>query len=105
MPNGGRLTVCVAEEEGEWRVSFADMGRGIPAAQLEKIFEPFQSGTKSGTGLGLAIVYQILQAHDVKIQVRSELEKGTEFVISFPPSQREAKPEPLASATAGGARG
>jgi two-component system sensor histidine kinase PilS (NtrC family) len=105
MPGGGRLTVSVSKEGSDWQVRFADTGRGIPAAQLEKIFEPFQSGTKTGTGLGLAIVYQILQAHDAKIQVRSELEKGTEFLISFRQSQREQKAESLASAATGGARG
>jgi two-component system, NtrC family, sensor histidine kinase PilS len=106
MPNGGRLVVSVKEAGNDWVVSFADTGHGIPASQLEKIFEPFQSGSKSGTGLGLAIVYQILQAHEAKIQVRSESEKGTEFVITFHKSKQEPRPEPVASAAgAGGQRG
>jgi two-component system sensor histidine kinase PilS (NtrC family) len=105
MPNGGRLSVSVREQGQDWQVSFADTGHGIPASQLEKIFEPFQSGYKSGTGLGLAIVYQILQAHGAKIQVVSELEKGTEFLITFHKSTQKLKRESVTSATVGGARG
>jgi two-component system, NtrC family, sensor histidine kinase PilS len=105
MPEGGRLLVSVKESHADWLVTFADTGHGIPAAQLEKIFEPFQSGSKSGTGLGLAIVYQILQAHDAKIQVRSEPAKGTEFAITFHKSKQEFRSETLTSAAAGGKRG
>jgi signal transduction histidine kinase len=49
--------------------------------QREKIFEPFQSGFEGGTGLGLAIVYQIVQAHDGNVWARSQLGKGTTFVL------------------------
>ena len=50
---------------------------------MESMFEPFQSNFEGGTGLGLALVYQILQAHQAKILVRSELGAGAEFVLSF----------------------
>ncbi len=66
-----------------WVVSFADSGPGISPKQMESMFEPFQSNFEGGTGLGLALVYQILQAHQAKILVRSELGTGSEFVLTF----------------------
>src|SRR6267378_1517282 len=78
---GGKLTVTLAEEDHDWVINFADTGSGIEQPQLEKIFEPFQSGFGVGTGLGLAIVYQILQAHGSKIAVHSKPGHGAEFAI------------------------
>jgi len=48
---------------------------------VEKVFEPFQSQFEGGTGLGLAIVYQIVQAHEGKVFVRSKAEQGCTFVL------------------------
>jgi signal transduction histidine kinase len=62
-------------------MNFADTGPGIQPQQTEKIFEPFQSNFEGGTGLGLAIVYQIVQAHEGKVWARSEVGKGTNFVL------------------------
>lgn len=78
---GGTLTVTVFERGAEWELNFADTGPGIPPPQTEKIFEPFQSNFEGGTGLGLAIVYQIVQAHDGKVWARSEVGRGTSFVL------------------------
>ncbi len=78
---GGSLTVALAERGSEWEMSFADTGPGFNSSQTEKIFEPFQSNFEGGTGLGLAIVYQIVQAHDGKVWARSEVGKGTSFVL------------------------
>jgi two-component system sensor histidine kinase PilS (NtrC family) len=78
---GGTLTVSLTARGPEWEMSFADTGPGINPQQTEKIFEPFQSNFEGGTGLGLAIVYQIVQAHEGKVWARSELGKGTSFVV------------------------
>jgi len=78
---GGSLTVALAERGPDWEMSFADTGPGINPQQTEKIFEPFQSNFEGGTGLGLAIVYQIVQAHEGKVWARSEVGKGTSFVV------------------------
>jgi len=78
---GGTLTVALAERGSDWEMSFADTGPGINPQQTEKIFEPFQSNFEGGTGLGLAIVYQIVQAHEGKVWARSEVGKGTSFVV------------------------
>ena len=71
----------LAERGPDWEMSFADTGPGISPQQTEKIFEPFQSNFEGGTGLGLAIVYQIVQAHEGKVWARSEVGKGTSFVV------------------------
>src|SRR5262249_32143940 len=81
MRDGGRLRVSVESVAEDWQISFADPGRGMSPQVVEKIFEPFQSQFEGGTGLGLAIVYQIVQAHDGKVWVRSKLGEGTEFVL------------------------
>lgn len=112
MPNGGRLLVSLDADPDDtscWRISFADNGSGIDQQFLEKIFEPFQSNFGGGTGLGLAIVYQIVQAHDGKISVRSNVGSGTEFILRIKRSApgAEGGPEPLFAGTraiAGGPR-
>ena len=85
MPNGGELTVQV-EESGEKtvRVTLSDTGVGFTEQQLEKVFEPFQSGFTGGTGLGLAIVYQIVQGLQGTIKVHSKAGKGARFVLELP---------------------
>ena len=74
-------------------MSFADTGPGINPQQTEKIFEPFQSNFEGGTGLGLAIVYQIVQAHEGKVWARSEVGKGTSFVLRLRRMDQTRRPE------------
>ena len=81
MPKGGTLTVGIEELGDEWQFSFADTGSGMSPQMVEKIFEPFQSQFEGGTGLGLAIVYQIVQAHEGKVWVRSKQGQGCTFVL------------------------
>jgi two-component system, NtrC family, sensor histidine kinase PilS len=102
MPEGGTLTVSLSESDDQgWIIRFSDTGRGISSSHIEKIFEPFQSEFSGGTGLGLAIVYQIVQAHDGKITVRSAPGEGAEFVIRLKRSaEPEEEPELAAAAAA-----
>ncbi|MDJ0697274.1 ATP-binding protein [Mastigocoleus sp. MO_188.B34] len=68
------------------KLSIRDNGSGIPVEIQHKLFDPFFT-TKpvgKGTGLGLSICYGIIEKHNGKIEVFSELEQGTEFVISIP---------------------
>lgn len=66
------------------RLRIVDSGKGMDQATLDRIFEPFFSTKKRGTGLGLAIVKQIVEQHGGTIDVESEPEKGTRFVIDLP---------------------
>jgi two-component system sensor histidine kinase PilS (NtrC family) len=81
MKKGGTLTVSIEESGDDWQFSFADTGPGMSPLMVEKIFEPFQSQFEGGTGLGLAIVYQIVQAHEGKVWVRSRPDQGCTFVL------------------------
>jgi two-component system sensor histidine kinase PilS (NtrC family) len=104
MPEGGKLTVGIREEGSDCVILFKDTGIGIAPQQIEKVFEPFQTGFGIGTGLGLAIVYQITQAHNGHISVQSKPEEGAEFVLRLKKSTRglSATPE---KKTAGVGRG
>jgi two-component system, NtrC family, sensor histidine kinase PilS len=81
MPKGGTLTIGIEEFGNDWQFSFADTGPGMSPQMVEKIFEPFQSQFEGGTGLGLAIVYQIVQAHEGKVFVRSNPGQGCTFIL------------------------
>ena len=72
------------DELGAALVRIEDSGRGIPEAEIDKIFNPFYTTKGSGTGLGLAIAYRIVQAHDGTIAVQSEVGLGTTFEIRIP---------------------
>lgn len=108
---GGTLTVSLVQRGEDWEMSFADTGPGISPQQTEKIFEPFQSGFEGGTGLGLAIVYQVVQAHEGKVWARSEVGKGTSFVVRLRRFEEggiavaAATTHTAAAAAGGGARG
>ncbi len=84
MPDGGTLTALAEESGGRVRVVLSDTGIGFTSVQLEKVFEPFQSGFNEGTGLGLALVYQVIQGHRGSIQVDSRPGKGARLVIDLP---------------------
>jgi two-component system sensor histidine kinase PilS (NtrC family) len=107
----GILTVALVERGTDWEMSFSDTGPGISPQQTEKIFEPFQSNFEGGTGLGLAIVYQIVQAHEGKVWARSEVGKGTSFVVRLRrmeegmPSSSGTSQTASAAAAGGGTRG
>ncbi len=87
---GGRITLA-CEREGEYaRVRVQDTGIGIPASELERIFDRFyrvdkaRSREEGGTGLGLSIVKWIVGAHRGTIDVRSEVGKGSVFEVRLP---------------------
>jgi two-component system phosphate regulon sensor histidine kinase PhoR len=81
----GKIIVEIEEEKKHFHVSIEDDGPGIPPEHLGRIFERFYRVDKSrsrdtgGTGLGLAIVKHILNAHNSKITVTSQIDKGTRF--------------------------
>jgi len=67
-------------------ISVKDTGIGMTGEQIEQIFNPFFTTKDSvkGIGLGLSICYRILEAHQGKIEVKSKVNKGTEFIVRLP---------------------
>jgi len=85
MSKGGKLKVktFLLDSAQEVQIVISDTGSGIPEEILPHIFEPFVS-TKESTGLGLSVVYGIVQQHQGEIEVESEPNRGTTFVITLP---------------------
>ena len=85
MSKGGKLKVktFLLDSAQEVQIVISDTGSGIPEEILPHIFEPFVS-TKDSTGLGLSVVYGIVQQHQGEIEVESEPNRGTTFVIILP---------------------
>jgi len=85
---GGRVEIDAEPEHGSLQVRVHDYGLGIPAAERERIFEPFQRGSagadSAGVGLGLALARQIALAHGGGIEVESTEGQGTTFVVRLP---------------------
>jgi signal transduction histidine kinase len=88
----GTLTLATgAEEDWVW-VAISDTGGGIAPEHQKRIFDPFFT-TKpvgKGTGLGLSVSYNIIAKHNGRIEVESELGKGTTFRIWLPVRQTQA---------------
>jgi len=91
MPGGGILSIKAARRDKEIVITVADTGSGISSEALEKIFKPFfttktpdSTAGRTGSGLGLAFCVEIIEAHNGSISVQSELQKGTEFIITLP---------------------
>jgi len=84
---GGRVSLSTGlQGHDRIRVEIEDNGVGIPAAELERVFEPFFSTRRkgTGTGLGLSIVKNIVEIHRGAIQIESELGRGTTVVVTLP---------------------
>ena len=91
MTKGGTLTIQTGEtSEGVW-VSVADTGGGIPQEQINRIFEPFYTTKKKGSGLGLMIVQRIVRAHGGRIELESQVGRGTTFRIWLPLHERKPR--------------
>lgn len=86
MPNGGLITVSSAVENNQVIIKFSDNGSGISADNFEKVFQPFftTKAKNRGTGLGLSISRRIINQHRGSIQLDSEINKGTTFIITLP---------------------
>jgi two-component system NtrC family sensor kinase len=90
MPEGGDLHIDTSwdEQRGEVAVSFTDTGHGIPASELANIFDPFFTSKPKGTGLGLSISHGIIERHGGRIEVKSEVGKGSTFAVHLPGQPR-----------------
>lgn len=86
IPDSGTIWITTYSDERYVHVKIKDNGSGIEADNIQKIFDPgfTTKGVGIGTGLGLSIVYNIIEKHNGKISVKSEIDKGTEFHIQVP---------------------
>jgi two-component system, NtrC family, sensor kinase len=88
MPEGaGKLELKAGQNEaGEVEIRVIDNGSGISPDHLIRVFEPFFStkGEGHGTGLGLSIVRNIVELHNGRVALQSEIGHGTTFVLTFP---------------------
>ena len=87
---GGRVRVEVGASDDDVSIRVRDSGVGIPTRDIPRIFERFyrvdraRSRETGGTGLGLAIVKHVVENHSGRIEVESELGRGTTFLVTFP---------------------
>ena len=100
MPGGGRLVLSVETDTANERdvvvLGVEDSGRGIPAEEIDTIFQPFRSSFQGGTGLGLAIVHRIVTDYGGVIQVSSTVGVGTIVRVRFPVRAASAAVPPSA---------
>ncbi|MGL1933014.1 MAG: ATP-binding protein [Desulfotalea sp.] len=83
--DGGTLQISTGSAEGgEVVLTIRDTGVGISEENLEQIFAPFFTNRHKGTGLGLAITMNIIENHGGKIEVESQVDIGTSFILSLP---------------------
>ena len=88
MPDGGYIKITVRKTTLFLRdaieIVLADSGKGIPADELDKIFEPFYTTKSEGTGLGLSMVQRIIDDHGGAVDVSSKVGSGATFYIKLP---------------------
>jgi two-component system NtrC family sensor kinase len=102
MPGGGELRISLAAGHETAVVRISDTGTGIKPEHRSRIFDPFftTKGVGKGTGLGLSISYAIVKEHDGRIDVQSEVGRGTTFTITLPAGRdRAGKPDGTAPRT------
>ena len=97
-PEGGSVQISISETPESTRLEVTDSGIGIPEESLPHIFERFfvvdrsRSRETGGSGLGLSIVKWITDSHGARIDVSSQLGRGTTFAVDFPLSRERRDP-------------
>lgn len=99
IDNEGIITISTSVRNDQIQISICDTGKGIPDMLKDKIFEPFFTTKEvgKGTGLGLSISHGIIEKHRGSISFKSEVGKGSEFIINLPVKQGKIeilKPDP-----------
>jgi two-component system sensor histidine kinase PilS (NtrC family) len=98
MAEGGHLRLGARTErrgsQGDVVLEVEDQGCGIPAEELDGIFQPFRSSFEKGTGLGLAIVHRIVTDYGGQIQVSSTVGSGTTVRVRLPIRAGSSQPAP-----------
>jgi hypothetical protein len=84
MKQGGTLSISTEHNNEDALVTISDTGGGIPEEHLNKIFDPFFTTKERGTGFGLSVVLRIVKTYSGRINVVSELGRGTAFHVWLP---------------------
>lgn len=84
MPNGGTLRTHINQVNGSVEVTISDTGVGIAEDALGKVFEPYFSTKQAGFGLGLAVTKAVVEEHKGSIEVKSQPQLGTTFIVRLP---------------------
>jgi PAS domain S-box-containing protein len=87
MEAGGQLTLACDVEPHQVLIEVRDTGKGISSEDLPRVYDLYYSRRSGGSGIGLSIVKRIIEAHQGKVEVMSELGAGTTFQITLPRSQ------------------
>ncbi len=90
---GGQVVVSTAVEPDLLRVSVADNGPGIPAKDLQRIFDPFMTTKEDGHGLGLSIIQRLVQDHGGVIRAQNRPAGGAIFTVELPRLVSERLPD------------
>jgi signal transduction histidine kinase len=93
-PAEGNIMIRLLKDEKACKIILEDNGCGIPPENLGSLFEPYFTSKKNGMGLGLAMTLNIVKAHLGEIEVTSEVNKGTNFIITLPLVKGTLKHEP-----------
>jgi signal transduction histidine kinase len=84
MDGCGQLDIAVSLRGAHVAIAISDTGRGMPAEERRRVFEPFYSRKPAGTGLGLTIARRIVAAHGGRIEIESTLGRGACFTVLLP---------------------
>lgn len=84
MPDGGLLDISLQRVQDKLVLKVKDSGQGIPAENLQRIFDPFYTTKKKGTGFGLSVVLRIVKGCGGQIEVESSPGNGACFIIELP---------------------
>ena len=86
VDKSGLIIIATRSTENAIEIKITDNGIGMTPEVMERIFEPMYTTKEAnqGTGLGLSITMDIIKNHDGTIKVKSEINKGTTFIISLP---------------------
>jgi len=95
MREPGTVTIKTGTQKPFVFVEIGDTGSGIPEENIPEIFTPFYSVRQGGTGLGLAISQRIMEEHYGKIEVTSEINRGTVFKLLFPSKRNQPKQDEI----------
>ena len=85
MPNGGQLAIVMKSNEHMYKISIEDTGVGMDFEQIARLGKPyFTTKGQKGTGLGMMVAYRVIEELNGRIEVTSQIGKGTTFTICLP---------------------